>query len=91
MILSMILITGVRDTLFILQYDLMKLVDTVATVFIVDYLGKCKRLVRMVSDAENANTIINYGRRGGIGHRFVSVMYSLSYAILLKRNFLSCV
>lgn len=54
-----------------------------------DYNQLCNILTTTICDAANPFTIINLGNRGGLGHKFVSMMYSLSYAILLKRNFLS--
>ena len=39
-----------------------------------------------VSNPTNNLTIINLGKRGGLGHKFSSILLSLTYAIMLKRN-----
>ncbi len=45
--------------------------------------------MRTVSNPANNLTIINLGKRGGLGHKFSSMLLSLTYAIMLKRNYKS--
>ena len=55
----------------------------------VDYQQKCTILLHLLSNPDNEYTIINLGFRGGLGHKFVSLMHSISFAILTHRNYLS--
>lgn len=52
----------------------------------VDYDALCKIILDRVNTDDNKYTIINDGLWGGIGHKYTSVVYSLTAAIVLKRN-----
>ena len=52
----------------------------------VDYDALCKIILDRVNSNDNKYTIINDGLWGGIGHKYTSVVYSLTAAIVLKRN-----
>ena len=54
----------------------------------VDYTKLC-RLVRARVSKPDTYYIISSNINGGIGHKYLSIFYSLTYAILLERRFLS--
>ena len=79
------------DKIRILSIILKGIVIQVGSLFLcqLDYNQLCHVLLCVVRDNDNPYTIINLGRRGGLGHKFGFMMHSLSLAILLKRNYLS--
>ena len=54
-----------------------------------DYDGLCHRILSVVNSPNNNLTIINSGLRGGLGHKYYSLVESLLYALILGRNYKS--
>lgn len=55
----------------------------------IDYDRLCHIIVKRVKSSSYNYTILNDGLWGGLGHKHVSLMFSITYAIYLQRNFRS--
>ena len=44
-------------------------------------------LLERLSSQSSNSTIITYGKRGGLGHKTVSIIGHITYALLLNRNY----
>ena len=55
----------------------------------VDYDRLCRIILKRVNSSSYEYTILNDGLWGGLGHKHVSLIVSITYAIVLKRNFRS--
>ena len=54
----------------------------------IDYDKLCHILLRELKSPNNRLKIVNLGIGGGIGHKFRSLILSLTNALMLKRNYL---
>ena len=51
----------------------------------IDYANACKNLLNALSN-NTGPIIVSNGYHGGIGHKFLSLFYHVTYALLLHRN-----
>ena len=52
-----------------------------------DYGSLCLRILELTSNP-NRPLLVSDGTRGGIGHKYLSILYNLIYAIINKRRFM---
>ena len=52
----------------------------------IDYSATCSKLISIIKSFSGP-IIVNSGFRGGLGHKFLSLYYSLTIALLLRRPF----
>ena len=51
-----------------------------------DYNQKCSAILKVIKGL-HSHKILHDGYPGGLGHKFLSIFYSLTYALLLNRRF----